>query len=176
MYLYLYNYISMYLIPISGHKWSTTHRVLKPHRSKMSVIYTQSWKQCVLPVITTMALLPNKTENTQSVKPFNWARLTNQWKFFRSNKPTRQLISSWEFKISRSFNIIDYTLQNTLQDIHFISFAFYKCKGAYLICAYIPSYFERCKKLFLSSFYHYWTHQLNLAAREKSTITLMIKK
>ena len=41
---------------ISGHKWSTTHRVLKSHRSKMSVIYMQSWKQCSLPVITTMAL------------------------------------------------------------------------------------------------------------------------
>ena len=27
---------------ISGHKWSTTHRVLKSHRSKMSVIYILS--------------------------------------------------------------------------------------------------------------------------------------
>ena len=41
---------------MSGHKWSTTHRVLKSHRGKMSVIYMQSWKQCALPVITTMAL------------------------------------------------------------------------------------------------------------------------
>ena len=41
---------------ISGHKWSTPHRVLKSHRSKMSVIYMLSWKQCALPVITTMAL------------------------------------------------------------------------------------------------------------------------
>ena len=41
---------------ISGHKWSTTRRVLKSHRSKMSVIYMQSWKQCALSVITTMAL------------------------------------------------------------------------------------------------------------------------
>ena len=40
----------------TGHKWSTTHRVLKSHKSKMSVIYMQSWKQCALPVITTMAL------------------------------------------------------------------------------------------------------------------------
>ena len=40
---------------INGHKWSTTHRVLKSHRSKMSVIYMQSWKQCTLPVITTWA-------------------------------------------------------------------------------------------------------------------------
>ena len=41
---------------ISGHKWYTTHRVLTSHRSKMGVIYMQSWKQCALPVITTMAL------------------------------------------------------------------------------------------------------------------------
>ena len=40
---------------ISSHKWSTTHRVLKSHRSKMS-IYILSWKQCTLPVMTTMAL------------------------------------------------------------------------------------------------------------------------
>ena len=31
---------------VSGHKWSTTHRVLKSHRSKMSIIYMLSWKQC----------------------------------------------------------------------------------------------------------------------------------
>ena len=29
---------------ISGHKWFTTHRVLKSHRSKMSIIYMLSWK------------------------------------------------------------------------------------------------------------------------------------
>ena len=40
----------------SGHKWSTTHRVLKSHRSKMSIKYMLSWKQCALPVVTTMAL------------------------------------------------------------------------------------------------------------------------
>ena len=33
-------------------KWS-----LLSHRSKMGVIYTQSWKQCALPFITTMAFL-----------------------------------------------------------------------------------------------------------------------
>ena len=38
---------------VSGHKWSTTHRLLKSHRSKMSVIYMLSWKQYALPVITT---------------------------------------------------------------------------------------------------------------------------
>ena len=31
---------------ISSHKWSTTHRVLKSPRSKMSVIYMQSCKHC----------------------------------------------------------------------------------------------------------------------------------
>ena len=43
-----------FYIYIYGHKWSTTHRVLKSHRSKMSIIYMLSWKQCALPVITTM--------------------------------------------------------------------------------------------------------------------------
>ena len=47
--IYIYTYIS-------GHKWSTTHRVLKSHRSKTSIIYMLSWKQCALLVITTMAL------------------------------------------------------------------------------------------------------------------------
>ena len=51
-------YVYMYILSvvISAHKWSTTHRVLKSHRSKMSIIYMLSWKQCVLPVITRMAL------------------------------------------------------------------------------------------------------------------------
>ena len=31
---------------ISGHKWSTTHRVLKSHRSKMSVIYVIMKTMC----------------------------------------------------------------------------------------------------------------------------------
>ena len=41
---------------IGGHKWSLTHRVPKPYRSKTGIIYMQSWKQCVYLVITTMAL------------------------------------------------------------------------------------------------------------------------
>ena len=36
---------------ISGHKWSTTHRVLKSHRSKMCITYMLSRKQCALPNI-----------------------------------------------------------------------------------------------------------------------------
>ena len=43
MYIYTHIYICMYIY-ISGHirgnKWSTTHRVVKSHRSKMSVIYS----------------------------------------------------------------------------------------------------------------------------------------
>ena len=46
----------MYSMYISSHKWSTTYRVLKSHRCKMGVVYMWSSKQCVLPVITTMAL------------------------------------------------------------------------------------------------------------------------
>ena len=54
--IYIYIYIYIYIwknIYISGHNWSTTLRVLKSHRRKMSVIYI---KQCALSFITTMAL------------------------------------------------------------------------------------------------------------------------
>ena len=54
IYIYIYIYIHIYIY-ISGHKWSTTHRVLTECsnlRSKMGVIYTYSWEQCALPVIT----------------------------------------------------------------------------------------------------------------------------
>ena len=50
---------------ISGHKWSTTHRVLKSHKSKMRkmrVIYMLSSKQRALPVITTMVLWQTYTK------------------------------------------------------------------------------------------------------------------
>ena len=57
---------------ISGHKWSTTHRGLKSHRIKMSVIYMQSWKQCALPVITTMALW-------QLIHLGTWWTVTHCW-------------------------------------------------------------------------------------------------
>ena len=43
-------------IYISGHKRSTISRVLKSHRSNMGAVHMQSWKQCALPLITTMAL------------------------------------------------------------------------------------------------------------------------
>ena len=46
--LYTYSNIHTYIIYISAHKWSTTHSVFKFHRSKMSVIYMRSWKQCAL--------------------------------------------------------------------------------------------------------------------------------
>ena len=37
--IYQWLYIThIYTVVISGHKWSTTHRVLKSHRSKMSII------------------------------------------------------------------------------------------------------------------------------------------
>ena len=35
-------------------KWFMTHRVLKFHWSKIGIIYIQSWKQCSIPVMTTM--------------------------------------------------------------------------------------------------------------------------
>ena len=54
-YVYIYTYIYIYIlniyiyiyiyIHISSHNWSTTHRVLKSHGSKICVIYIQSLKQ-----------------------------------------------------------------------------------------------------------------------------------
>ena len=35
-----------------------THGVLKSHKDKKGATYMQSWKQCTLPIITTMALWP----------------------------------------------------------------------------------------------------------------------
>ena len=51
IYIYIYIYISTW-----DHKWSTIHRVLKSHRSKMGTIYMQSWKQCALSVIPVSTL------------------------------------------------------------------------------------------------------------------------
>ena len=53
---HIYMYYILYIRYISSHKWSTTRRVLKSYRNKMSIIYMLSWKQCALPVITTMDL------------------------------------------------------------------------------------------------------------------------
>ena len=57
---------------IRGHKWFTTHRVLKSHRSKMSIIYILSWKQCALPVSTTMALWQLMHLGTWCTVPHCW--------------------------------------------------------------------------------------------------------
>ena len=46
--VYIYIYILYIYVYISGHKWSTSHRELKSHKSKMSVIYIHSWKQYAL--------------------------------------------------------------------------------------------------------------------------------
>ena len=73
------------------------------------------WMFLLLLAITMNTIIQNKREDRQSVTSFSWARLTRPWKLLKPNKPTRQL-SFWEFKILRWFTIIDYTLQNTLQD------------------------------------------------------------
>ena len=54
--LALYLLSMLCVMSVSGHKWFTSHRVLKSHKSKMGVIYVLSWKQSALSVITTMAL------------------------------------------------------------------------------------------------------------------------
>ena len=67
MTIYMYIYIS-------GNKWFTTQRVLKFHRSKMSIIwkYMKSLKQCALPAITTIALW-------QLMHLETWYTVTNCW-------------------------------------------------------------------------------------------------
>ena len=79
-------------------------------------------------------IIENKTEDRQSVTSLQLKRdLTNPWKLFKPNKPTTHL-SFWEFKILRWFAIIDYTLQNRLQDhtLHLASFF----TTSYLVCPY----------------------------------------
>ena len=44
--LYIYIYIYIYTQYISSHKWSMTQRVLKSHRSKMSIIYVIMKTMC----------------------------------------------------------------------------------------------------------------------------------
>ena len=55
-YIYVYILLCILYMYKNGHKWSITRRVLKSFRSKMIVIYMQSWKQCALLVITIIAL------------------------------------------------------------------------------------------------------------------------
>ena len=57
---------------ISSRKWSRTQRMLKSHKSKMGIIYMQSWKQNVLLVITTMALW-------QLMYLRQWCTVTHCW-------------------------------------------------------------------------------------------------
>ena len=72
------------------------------------------WIFLLLPTIKNKTIIQNKTEDRQSVTSSSWARLTNPLQ-----------LSFWEFKILRWFTIIDYTLQNKLQDHTFISLSFY---------------------------------------------------
>ena len=58
------------------------HRLLKFHRKKMGVIYMQSWQQCALPFITTMALWQLILLNTCTVQlyiifPSVWAHTSH---------------------------------------------------------------------------------------------------
>ena len=74
-YIYIqYIYIQyIYIQYISGHKWSTKHKVLKSLKSKMGIIYRQSWKQWALLVIITMALWQLMHLDTQcTVCPYAW--------------------------------------------------------------------------------------------------------
>ena len=57
---------------ISDYKLSTTHGVLKSHRSKTGVVYMQLWKECVLLVITSVALW-------QVMHLGTWCTVTHCW-------------------------------------------------------------------------------------------------
>ena len=105
------------------------------------------WMVLLLPAIKNKKIIQNKSEDRQSVTSSSWARLTNPWKLFKLNKPTREL-NICEVKILRWFNITDYTLQNTLQD-HTLHWSYF-LQGCLLpasLCLY--SYSDRCKKFFL---------------------------
>ena len=57
IYIYKHNiYIYINIIYIYIYIYIYKHKVHKSHRNKMGVIYMQFWKQCALPVITTMTL------------------------------------------------------------------------------------------------------------------------
>ena len=53
---YLLPHLSVYVYIISVVVSDPRHTLLKSHRSKTGIIYMQSWKQCDLLVITSMAL------------------------------------------------------------------------------------------------------------------------
>ena len=103
----------------------------------------------LLPAIKNKTIIQTKTEDRKSVTSSNWERLTNPWKFFKPNKPTRQL-SFWEFKILKWFYIIYYTLQDhTIHQLHFLQ-------------GFLPnslySYSDRCKKFFLRYYFTIIVH------------------
>ena len=60
---------------LSGHKWSTTHRVLKCHRSKMSVIYVIMKTMCP-PGYHHSGFVATPALRLHRLHPFIWPRVT----------------------------------------------------------------------------------------------------
>ena len=133
-------------------KWVGGGRKLMRFHIKVYVILFNSFCVFLLENIDVLLVLSiknntiiqNKTGDRQSITSSSWARLTNPWKLFKSNKPTRQL-SFWEFKILRWFTIIDaYEV------------------GLYVVVLTDVESFSPGTVLL---FYHYCTHQSNLTDR-----------
>ena len=66
---------------ISGHKWSTAYRLLKSLKSKMSILYIQSWKQCAFPAITTRALWQLMHLGILCIVTYYWYQWTKNQRF-----------------------------------------------------------------------------------------------
>ena len=70
------------------------------------------WMFLLLPAIKNKTIIQNKTEDRQSGRSSSWARLTNPWKLFKPNKPTRQL-SFWEFRFWGGLQLLIIDLSYT---------------------------------------------------------------
>ena len=72
IYVYTYIYTYKYKVVLSD-QWHT--ELLKSHRSKMVVTYMSLWKQCALPVITTIALATRGTDTYATHALFSWIHI-----------------------------------------------------------------------------------------------------
>ena len=72
IYVYTYIYRYKYKVVLSD-QWHT--ELLKSHRSKMVVTYMSLWKQCALPVITTITLATHGTDTYATHALFSWIHI-----------------------------------------------------------------------------------------------------
>ena len=74
MHIYVYTYIYTYKYKVVlSDQWHT--QLVKSHRSKMVVTYMSLWKQCALPVITTITLATRGTDTYATHALFSWIHI-----------------------------------------------------------------------------------------------------